>query len=68
MGGVVSGLFAVPLNLLAIMAFIMVKGTSGVHDGQGLSNPPVLTCQALDLVSSSSGFGAVVVGAATVAA
>lgn len=67
-GGVVSGRFASPENLLEIMPFMMVHGTRGVQEGQGLSKPPDLTCQALDFVISSSGFETVVVDVAMVAA
>ena len=62
------GTFAVPCHLLATMPFIMFHGTRGTHDGQGLSNPPDLTCQAFDFVISSSGLVEVVEGAETVAA
>ena len=63
-----SGLLPVPVNLLMAMALMMVQGTSGVHEGHGLSKPPDLTCQDFAFVISSSGLDDAVAGEATLAA
>lgn len=62
------GLFAFPLNLLAIIPPIKDHADCIFHDGHGFSNPPPFACHAFVLVTSSSGFLEAMEGTAMVAA
>jgi hypothetical protein len=67
-GGVVSGLFAIPLHLRDIIPFTICQGESKCHEGQGLLNPPSLAWWAFVFVASSSGREPGMDGAAILAA
>lgn len=63
-----SGMLAVPENLLLIMPPTIVNGDRVCHDSQGLLNLPLLVCHAFDCVTSSSGRALAMVGAEMLAA
>ena len=63
-----SGILAVPLNLLLAMPDSMVQTLKVRHEGHGLSKPPPLRWWAFVFVISSSGLFPGKVGAAILAA